>query len=87
MDQTVFDDSAPWGTLEECFTLVRSGSELRDWVSEGSPVAIMNPAVQLQDRQQRAQALQPVPRTTQKPLGIDCILQLMRRDDLVDPDD
>ncbi len=36
LDQTVFDNSIPWDTLEECFTMVRSGSELRDEVSEGT---------------------------------------------------
>ncbi len=35
LDQTVFDD-IPWDTLEECFTLVRSGSELRNGVPEGT---------------------------------------------------
>jgi hypothetical protein len=36
LDQAVFDDSIPWDILEECFTMVRSGSELRDEVPEGN---------------------------------------------------
>jgi hypothetical protein len=35
LDQNVFDD-IPWDTLEECFTLVRSGSELLNGVPEGT---------------------------------------------------
>jgi hypothetical protein len=50
-------------------------------------VAIMNPAVQLVTGQAaEGTTLQPVSRTTQKQLGIYCVLQLMCRGDLVDPD-
>jgi hypothetical protein len=78
-------------TLAEVLDMLKE-SELKKLMPRRNeqlgPVAIMNPAVQLVTGQaaEGTGAAAGAP-DNPEPLGINCIPQLMRREDLVDPDD